>query len=92
MATCHNRVSEDAWWWSSLLQGSARWEQCDCMFQGTMAFPESIPFPPALFCGFALFLALREPIQPDTITVAALGEKANIYCNFLLSMDVLQVT
>ncbi|NWT50540.1 OX2G protein, partial [Erythrocercus mccallii] len=36
--------------------------------------------------------ALKEPIQPDTITVAALGGEANIYCNFSLSMDVLQVT
>ncbi|NXR53945.1 OX2G protein, partial [Hippolais icterina] len=36
--------------------------------------------------------ALREPIQPDTLTVAALGGEANIYCNFSLSMDVLQVT
>ncbi|NXV07002.1 OX2G protein, partial [Cettia cetti] len=36
--------------------------------------------------------ALKEPLQPDTITVAALGREANIYCNFSLSMDVLQVT
>ncbi|NXS02933.1 NECT1 protein, partial [Oxylabes madagascariensis] len=36
--------------------------------------------------------ALTEPIQPDIITVAALGGEANIYCNFSLSMDVFQVT
>ncbi|NXX30242.1 OX2G protein, partial [Nicator chloris] len=36
--------------------------------------------------------ALKEPIQPDTITIAALGGEANTYCNFSLSMDVLQVT
>lgn len=92
MATCNNRVSEDIWWWNSLLQCSVRWEQCDCVFQGTVAFPEPIAFPPALIWGFALFLALKEPIQPDAITVAAPGGEANIYCNFSLSMDVLQVT
>ncbi|NXR80145.1 OX2G protein, partial [Pycnonotus jocosus] len=36
--------------------------------------------------------ALKEPIQPDIITVAALGGEANTYCSFSLSMDVLQVT
>ncbi|NXE63952.1 OX2G protein, partial [Calcarius ornatus] len=35
--------------------------------------------------------ALKEPIQSDII-VATLGGEANFYCNFLLSMDVLQVT
>ncbi|NXB72709.1 NECT1 protein, partial [Donacobius atricapilla] len=35
---------------------------------------------------------LREAIQPDTITVAALGGEASIYCNLSLSIDVLQVT
>ncbi|XP_062366818.1 nectin-1-like [Cinclus cinclus] len=57
-----------------------------------MAFPESIAFPPALIWGFALSLALKEPIQSDTTIIAALGGEANIYCNFSLSMDVLQVT
>ncbi|KAM7066364.1 OX-2 membrane glycoprotein-like [Acridotheres tristis] len=37
-------------------------------------------------------MALKESIQSDTIIVAALGGEANIYCNFSLSMDVLQVT
>ncbi|NWI42454.1 NECT1 protein, partial [Picathartes gymnocephalus] len=36
--------------------------------------------------------ALKEPIQSDTIITAALGGEANIYCNFSLCMDVLQVT
>uniref|UniRef100_H0ZZY6 Ig-like domain-containing protein n=1 Tax=Taeniopygia guttata TaxID=59729 RepID=H0ZZY6_TAEGU len=35
---------------------------------------------------------LKEPIQSDTITVATLGGEANFYCNFSLSVDVLQVT
>lgn len=39
-----------------------------------------------------MFLALKEPIQSDTIIVAALGGEANFYCNFSLWMDVLQVT
>ncbi|NWR53769.1 NECT1 protein, partial [Regulus satrapa] len=34
----------------------------------------------------------EEPIQSDTIIAAALGGEANIYCNFSLSVDVLQVT
>ncbi|XP_031950021.1 uncharacterized protein LOC116436750 [Corvus moneduloides] len=37
-------------------------------------------------------VALKEPIQSDTIIVAALGGEANFYCNFSLWMDVLQVT
>ncbi|NXL21369.1 OX2G protein, partial [Setophaga kirtlandii] len=36
--------------------------------------------------------ALKEPIQSDIIIVAALVGEANFYCNFLLSMDALQVT
>ncbi|NXH53900.1 NECT1 protein, partial [Rhabdornis inornatus] len=36
--------------------------------------------------------ALKEPIQSDTIIIAALGGEAKFYCNFLLSVDVLQVT
>ncbi|NXB13001.1 NECT1 protein, partial [Cnemophilus loriae] len=36
--------------------------------------------------------ALKEPIQSDTTVVAALRGEANFYCNFSLSMDVLQVT
>ncbi|NXA58020.1 OX2G protein, partial [Mohoua ochrocephala] len=36
--------------------------------------------------------AWKEPIQSDTIIVAALGGEANFYCNFLPRMDVLQVT
>ncbi|NWV88891.1 OX2G protein, partial [Machaerirhynchus nigripectus] len=36
--------------------------------------------------------AWKEPIQSDTIIVAALGGEANFYCNFSLWMDVLQVT
>ncbi|NWY67794.1 OX2G protein, partial [Erithacus rubecula] len=36
--------------------------------------------------------ALKEPIQSDTITIAALGGEANIYCNFSLSLGVMQVT
>ncbi|NXE36038.1 OX2G protein, partial [Ptilorrhoa leucosticta] len=36
--------------------------------------------------------ALKEPIQSDTIIVAALGGEANLYCSFSLWMDVLQVT
>ncbi|NXU34737.1 OX2G protein, partial [Drymodes brunneopygia] len=34
----------------------------------------------------------KEPIQSDTIIVAALEGEAKIYCNFSLPMDVLQVT
>ncbi|XP_064557725.1 nectin-1-like [Zonotrichia leucophrys gambelii] len=62
------------------------------MFQGTMAFPKPMAFPPAWIWGFALFLALKEPIQSDIIIVAALGGEANFHCNFLPSMDVLQAT
>ncbi|NXR85073.1 OX2G protein, partial [Hypocryptadius cinnamomeus] len=36
--------------------------------------------------------ALQEPIQSDTVIIATLEGEANFYCNFLLSMDVLQVT
>ncbi|NXS28635.1 OX2G protein, partial [Pomatostomus ruficeps] len=36
--------------------------------------------------------ALKEPIQSDSIIVAALGGEAHFYCNFSLCMDVLQVT
>ncbi|NXT61488.1 OX2G protein, partial [Chaetops frenatus] len=36
--------------------------------------------------------ALKERIQSDTIVTAALGGEANIYCNFSLWIDVLQVT
>ncbi|NXO70131.1 OX2G protein, partial [Phainopepla nitens] len=36
--------------------------------------------------------ASRETIQSDTLIVAALGGEANLYCNFSLFMDVLQVT
>ncbi|NXE96987.1 NECT1 protein, partial [Menura novaehollandiae] len=36
--------------------------------------------------------ALKEPIKSDSIIVAALGGEANFHCNFLLWMDVLQVT
>ncbi|XP_014108764.1 PREDICTED: LOW QUALITY PROTEIN: uncharacterized protein LOC102105065 [Pseudopodoces humilis] len=57
-----------------------------------MAFPESTAFPPALIWGFVLFLALKEPIQSDTIIIAMLGGEANFHCNFSLSMDILQVT
>ncbi|NXS21836.1 NECT1 protein, partial [Mystacornis crossleyi] len=35
--------------------------------------------------------AWKEPIQSDTIIVAALGGEANFYCNFSLWMDILQV-
>uniref|UniRef100_A0A8C5NTR3 CD80-like immunoglobulin C2-set domain-containing protein n=1 Tax=Junco hyemalis TaxID=40217 RepID=A0A8C5NTR3_JUNHY len=57
-----------------------------------MAFPKPMAFPPAWIWGFALFLALKEPIQSDIIIVAALGGEANFHCNFLPSMDVLQAT
>ncbi|XP_033370944.1 uncharacterized protein LOC107212077 [Parus major] len=57
-----------------------------------MAFPESTGFPPALIWGFVLFLALKEPIQSDTIIIATLGGEANFHCNFSLLMDILQVT
>ncbi|NXM51193.1 OX2G protein, partial [Gymnorhina tibicen] len=36
--------------------------------------------------------AWKEPIQSDTIIVAAVGGEVNFYCNFSLWMDVLQVT
>ncbi|NWW05805.1 OX2G protein, partial [Oreocharis arfaki] len=36
--------------------------------------------------------ARKDPIQSDTIIVAALGGEANFYCNLSLWMDVLQVT
>ncbi|XP_059677521.1 uncharacterized protein LOC104253039 [Gavia stellata] len=35
---------------------------------------------------------LKEAVKSDSIIAAALGGEANFYCNFLLSMDVLQVT
>ncbi|XP_074392309.1 nectin-1-like [Zonotrichia albicollis] len=57
-----------------------------------MAFPKPMAFPPAWIWGFALFLALKEPIQSDIIIVAALGGENNFHCNFLPSMDVLQAT
>ncbi|NWX53920.1 OX2G protein, partial [Promerops cafer] len=36
--------------------------------------------------------ALKESIQSYTIIVATLGGEADFYCNFSLSMDVLQAT
>ncbi|NXA13253.1 NECT1 protein, partial [Sapayoa aenigma] len=35
---------------------------------------------------------LKEIIRSDGIVLAALGGEANLYCNFSLSVDVLQVT
>ncbi|NXC15146.1 NECT1 protein, partial [Corythaeola cristata] len=35
---------------------------------------------------------LTEAVKSDSVIVAALGGEANLYCNFSLSMDVLQVT
>ncbi|NXI96748.1 OX2G protein, partial [Psophia crepitans] len=35
---------------------------------------------------------LKEAVKSDSIIAAALGGEANFYCNFSLSMDVLQVT
>ncbi|NXY89141.1 OX2G protein, partial [Alcedo cyanopectus] len=35
---------------------------------------------------------LKEAVKSDTVITAALGGEANFYCNFSLSMDVLQVT
>ncbi|NWI96865.1 NECT1 protein, partial [Pitta sordida] len=36
--------------------------------------------------------ALKEAIKSDDVILAALGGAANLYCNFSLSLDVLQVT
>ncbi|KFQ22953.1 Poliovirus receptor-related protein 1, partial [Mesitornis unicolor] len=35
---------------------------------------------------------LKEAVETDSIIAATLGGEANFYCNFSLSMDVLQVT
>ncbi|NXD85293.1 OX2G protein, partial [Halcyon senegalensis] len=35
---------------------------------------------------------LKEAVKSDRVIAAALGGEANFYCNFSLSMDVLQVT
>ncbi|KFQ98488.1 OX-2 membrane glycoprotein, partial [Nipponia nippon] len=35
---------------------------------------------------------LKEAVKSDSIIVAALGGEANLYCNFSLWMDILQVT
>ncbi|NXF04048.1 NECT1 protein, partial [Smithornis capensis] len=35
---------------------------------------------------------LKEAIKSDDVILAALGGEANLYCNFSLPMDVLQVT
>ncbi|KFP25492.1 OX-2 membrane glycoprotein, partial [Colius striatus] len=35
---------------------------------------------------------LKEAVQSDRVVAAVLGGEANFYCNFSLSMDVLQVT
>ncbi|KFV18888.1 Poliovirus receptor-related protein 1, partial [Tauraco erythrolophus] len=35
---------------------------------------------------------LAEAVKSDSVIVAALGGEVNFYCNFSLSMDVLQVT
>ncbi|NXW54440.1 OX2G protein, partial [Eurystomus gularis] len=35
---------------------------------------------------------LKEAVKTDRIIAAGLGGEANFYCNFLLSMEVLQVT
>ncbi|XP_050190139.1 OX-2 membrane glycoprotein-like isoform X2 [Myiozetetes cayanensis] len=40
----------------------------------------------------SLFLGLKEVIKSDSVILAAFGGEANLYCNFLLSMEVLQVT
>ncbi|NWS67102.1 NECT1 protein, partial [Crotophaga sulcirostris] len=35
---------------------------------------------------------LKEAVKSENVIAAALGGEANLYCNFLLSMDVVQVT
>ncbi|NWH82686.1 OX2G protein, partial [Piaya cayana] len=35
---------------------------------------------------------LKEAVKSESIVAAALGGEANFYCNFSLTMDVLQVT
>ncbi|NXT90871.1 OX2G protein, partial [Anhinga rufa] len=35
---------------------------------------------------------LKETVKSDSVIAAALGGEANFYCNFSLSMDILQVT
>ncbi|NXG78279.1 OX2G protein, partial [Baryphthengus martii] len=35
---------------------------------------------------------VKEAVKSDSVITAALGGEANFYCNFSLSMDVLQVT
>ncbi|NXV97772.1 NECT1 protein, partial [Calonectris borealis] len=35
---------------------------------------------------------LKEAVKSDSVITAALGGEANFYCNFSLSVDVLQVT
>ncbi|NWU74099.1 OX2G protein, partial [Onychorhynchus coronatus] len=35
---------------------------------------------------------LKEVIKSDSVILAAFGGEANLYCNFSLSMEVLQVT
>ncbi|NXA47190.1 OX2G protein, partial [Nothocercus julius] len=35
---------------------------------------------------------LREAVKSENVVAAALGGEANLYCNFTLTMDVLQVT
>ncbi|XP_040418208.1 CD226 antigen-like [Cygnus olor] len=40
----------------------------------------------------ALFLGVKEAVKSESFIAAALGGEANIYCNFSLSLDVLQVT
>lgn len=85
-------VFHTASWWSSLLHCPAKWKVCNGMLQDTIVFSEWIAFPLALILEFALFLGLKEAVQSDSVIAAALGGEANFYCNFSLSMEVLQVT
>ncbi|XP_072708571.1 uncharacterized protein [Ciconia boyciana] len=54
------------------------------------------PFLPLGWCQLVydmrLAMGLKEAVKSDSVIAATLGGEANFYCNFSLSMDVLQVT
>lgn len=62
-------------------------------FRGLHVFPSELFFSSLpLILRPVLFLGVKEAVKSESFIAAALGGEANIYCNFSLSLDVLQVT
>lgn len=91
MATCKQRcprLSEQPLW---TLIGVSSLCKSGC-FKGLQLFPVNCVFSLALILCSGLFLGLKEAVKCESVTEATLGEEANFSCDFLLPMDVFQVT